>query len=164
MMDCERGKINIIKKSSQKYLLLQTDHLRFIDVCAWFPNISLANFLRSYGTKAEKEEICNFYKQKFPYTTFASFESFDLPLSELTVENFNNDLKQSNTLLDEWVEYVNLLNSNKTSEQALAVLGLSTVPSDDPRSILRELKAQWNRDKINTLAELCEFYCRSDCL
>lgn len=117
----------------------------------------LKSFLRSFAADELDSQ-----KSLFPYQKLVDFSSYDIPLDELRVSDFDSDLKKENSLVADFNEFNSLLKGGKTVEQALKLMCLKEVPKGSAEEVLERLKADWAERGLKNLIDLLKTYAADD--
>ena len=144
----------VIKKANQ-FISFKFGHIQLIDILNFLSGAtSLDSFLKAYKT-SETNNI-------FPY------EWFDHPDKMQNTElppyvTFYSKLRRCNPLEAEYTDYVNLLKSGLTTEQALVKLKLSKPP---PAGIekYQYLQQIWKQEQMSTFKDFLRWYNKKDFL
>lgn len=157
---------------NSKYMMISSDRMRFVDISRFIPPSSLSNALANYGIQEKTIEelyddemltIENVYssggKLLMPYSVASSYEDINGCYRAFTLDDFHNQLTETNLLSPNWDRYQRL--KEKMCEgDVLKCMDLAE-PPPDPSKVLKIVNSI--KDRLNLdIKEYYELYARCD--
>ncbi len=135
-------------KASNRYILLTSERLRFLDVILFCGNkTSLRNFLHTWLTHSQLPKVGS--KLYFPYSALNSSE--DLIREALPpYEEFESDLSCQNMLEEDFSKFQKLVEVGLSEEEAIIELKLPERPKTG-REIYENLQKIWDENECKYL-------------
>ena len=142
----------VIKKAKQ-FISIQIGDIQLLDIMNFLGGAtSLDSFLKAYKTS----EMNGF----FPYEWFHhphKRQNTELP----PYDDFYSKLRSCNPLGAEYTDYVNLLKSGLTTEQAVVKLKLSKPPPTGIE-IYQHLQQKWKQEQMSSFKDFLRWYNNKD--
>ena len=147
---CEHGQQpTLTVKKSGKYSCIKTEHLKFLDVLQFLaPGYNLKYFFKAFGVTEQKGF--------FPYDYFTSADQLD----ETTLppyETFCSTVKNCNVLEEEHTVFQKLVDQEKSEQEALQILRLTSKPKTDTENY-QWLQQLWTENQWSTFADFLKWY------
>ena len=143
---------SVIKKANQ-FISFKLGELQLLDIMNFLGGAtSLDSFLKAYKTSETK--------RFFPYEWFDHLEKMqntELP----PFDAFYSKLRRHNPLEGEYTEYISLLKSGLTTEQAVVKLKLSKPPTTGIESY-QYLQQIWKRQQMSSFKDFLRWYNKKD--
>ena len=149
------GDITIVKKSTA-YLLVQTEHIKMVDLLNYTGPQSYRSMTRELLGRECKGVFC--------YEAVEKLEDLNKPLPDYssffdTSRGFN--LCEEDYLIFQFAKENQFKEQNLTDEQIAEKLKMLCVPSDGPTTY-NELRKEWESRGYTTMKQICEAYISDD--
>ena len=131
-------------KKSGKYPCIKTEHLKVLDVLQFLaPGYNFKSFFKAIGVSMRKGF--------FPYDYFAHADQLD-ETALLPYENFYSTIKNRNVLEEEHAAFQKLVDQEKSKQEALQILPLTSKPKTGPEDC-QYLQQLWTENQWLTFAD-----------
>ena len=147
---CEHGQQpSFTVKKSGKYPCIKTEYFKFMDILQFLaPGYNLKSFFKAFGVSEQKGF--------FPYDYFTSADQLD----ETTLppyETFYSTIKGCNVLEEEHTAFQKLIDQEKSEQEALQILRLTSKPKTGPENY-QWLQELWTENQWSTFADFLKWY------
>ncbi|MCP4066102.1 MAG: hypothetical protein GY740_23035, partial [Gammaproteobacteria bacterium] len=160
----DRNELSILKKVN-KYMLLSTSALRFVDILNFSPlKCSLRKFYDTFLVPSDGDGGSTNLQGKgvFPYSYVRSANQLSDSVDRIKYKHFNDVLQGKNALNLPYSDYCRLIKQGHNEKSALKLLGGLNERPLSGESVMARLRVEWCRRGFVTVKDLMEDYSLKD--